>query len=377
MTIAVLFVDHADFLGGAEQSELELLRLLNGERFELILACPDGALAAAARAQGTRVISLDMRQVRGVKNFWSAPFKVFAGVRALVRIIRSEQIDIVHSNTMRASIYAALAAKWSGAKFVWHVHDLYRERLYVRVMASLADAILTNSRGAARLLPASVQPKTTVVYHGVQAAQFDPRAIDRDAIRAAWNVRRDQLLIGNVGWFAPWKGQRDFIEVCALIATRCPDACFVMVGAASDARYDEYARELCALGAAQLGDKLIWAGARRDVANVMSALDLLLHCAEREPFGRVLIEAMAMRVPVLAYRGGGPDEIVADGETGYLVPPRDTQSMADAALAILRDPERRRRMGESARARALGLYAPERNVHLVEDVYARLGAKHS
>ncbi len=375
MSIRILFVDHADFLGGAEQSELELLRLIDPNHFALALACPEGALANAARSQGTRVTALDLRQVRGAKNLASAPLKLLAGVRALAHIIRREQIDIVHSNTMRASLYAALAAKVSGTQLVWHVHDLYRERIYTRVIAWLADAILTNSQGAARLLPASAQHKTTVVYHGVQAAQFDPDAVDRNAIRAAWNVRPNQLLIGNVGWLAPWKGQCDFIEVCALIAQSCPTARFVMVGAASDARYAAYARELRALGDARLGDRLIWAGARRDVANVMAALDLLLHCAEREPFGRVLVEAMAMQVPVIAFRGGGPDEIVADGESGFLIAPHDTQAMADAALALLRNPERKLRMGQSARTRALEVFAPERNVHLIEDVYARLGAK--
>src|SRR5439155_25164639 len=84
MKLRILFLDHADFLGGAEQSELELLRLIDGERFELALACPEGALANAARAQRTRVNSIDLRQVRGAKNALSAPFRLIGGVRALV-----------------------------------------------------------------------------------------------------------------------------------------------------------------------------------------------------------------------------------------------------------------------------------------------------
>src|SRR5439155_7935545 len=88
--VRILFVDHADFLGGAEQSELELLRLIDGEPFELALACPEGALANAARAQGTRVITVDLQQVRGAKNALSAPFRLVRGVRALVRVLRHE-----------------------------------------------------------------------------------------------------------------------------------------------------------------------------------------------------------------------------------------------------------------------------------------------
>jgi glycosyltransferase involved in cell wall biosynthesis len=178
--------------------------------------------------------------------------------------------------------------------------------------------------------------------------------------------------VGNVGWLAPWKGQREFVEACALIAQTCPDARFVLVGAASDPRYEMYARELKIFAEEWLGDRLIWAGARPDIANVMAALDVLLHCAEREPFGRVLVEAAAMQVPVIAFRGGGPDEIVEDGQTGYLVEPHDVHAMARAATSVLANEQCRRAMGRAGRARALALFAPERNVHLIEDIYSRL-----
>ncbi|MCA1553696.1 MAG: glycosyltransferase, partial [Chloroflexi bacterium] len=327
----VLLVDHADFLGGAQQSELEVLRLADTQHFCVALACPEGELANAARAQGTRVLPLDLAQVRGMRNLPSAPYELAMGVRSLINTIRKHRSHVVHSNSMRASIYTSLAAKIARRKFVWHVHDLHRERTYVQFMSALADGIVANSRAALDLLPRSAQSKAVVAYPGLQINQFSPEAFDRNAIRAEFGIAPHELLVGNVGWLAPWKGQRAFIEAASLMAAQCPDTRFMIVGAASDMRYADYARELRQYGNRLLGEKLIWAGTRTDIARVMCALDLLLHCATREPFGRVLTEAMAMQVPIVAFRDGGPDEIVDDGVTGLLIAHGDTPALADAA----------------------------------------------
>lgn len=370
--VRVLFVDHADFLGGAEQSLLEVLRLVDTAKINAALACPDGALMREARSQGTRVFAVNLGQMRGRRNLMSVPFKLIRGVLQLTQIIRREKIDIVHSNTMRASIYSALAAHLSGAKFVWHVHDLYRSSPYLWLMSRLAHAILTNSQAAARLMPSIAQSKTTVIYHGVTMPNFAPSAPARENVRSELGVQSDELLIGNVGWVAPWKGQQEFIEVARLIARQCPQARFVLVGAASDERYAVYEQDLRALGARLLGDRLIFTGARSDVPAVLSALDLLLHCAKREPFGRVLVEAMATQVPVIAFSGGGPDEIIAHGATGLLVDAGDVAAMARAALELLAEPDRRLAMGVAGRERAASVFEPVINVRRIEDRYLSL-----
>ncbi len=369
MGARVLFVDHADFLGGAEQSLLELIKALDPTCFSITLACPPGVLLDTAHAHHIRLVPLDLRQVRGVKNLVSAPYKLVLGVSSLVRLIRSERIQIVHSNTMRASIYAALAARLSGAKFAWHVRDLHREGWYLRLMSRWADAIIANSRAVARTLPSFARPKVTVVYNGLNLKEFDPTQFDRKACRAELGLRREHFLIGNIGWLAPWKGQREFIGAAALVAAKCAQARFVIVGSTTDERYHTYAEELHTLARDLLGDRLSWAGARQPVQPVLASLDLLLHCAEREPFGRVLIEAMAMRVPVIAFADGGPDEIIADGETGRLIQPHDTTGMAEAAVRLFDEPSTREAMGKAARARVETLFDSGAIARQIEGIY--------
>ena len=177
------------------------------------------------------------------------------------------------------------------------------------------------------------------------------------------------MLVGAIGWLAPWKGQRAFIETAHAIAARCPRARFVIVGAVSDPRYQSYENELHALGDRLLGSRLIWAGERTPIQPVLAGLDLVLHCADQEPFGRVLIEAMAMQVPVIAFSGGGPDEIIDHGKTGILVPAAGTNDMAAAAVRLLADPDARQAMGSAARERARLHFDSVANVQQIEQVY--------
>ncbi len=368
----VLLVDHADFLGGAERSLVELARCVDPTHYAVICACPPGALMAEATRNGVPTVPLDLRQVRGRRNALLAPARLLAGVRSLRDIIRRERIAMVHSNTMRASVYAAPAARTTGVRFVWHVRDLHRERAYVQLMCRVADAIIVNAHAVARTIPARAQHKTTVIHNGVPLEAFDPDHFSGAELRAELGFARDTFVIGNVGWLAPWKGQREFIEAASLIAKECAAARFVIIGAASDPRYAEYERTMRGLARELLGDRLVWAGERAPIQPAMAALDLLMHCAQNEPFGRVIIEAMAMHVPVVAFRGGGVDEIIADTETGLLADPQDVRALASHACALLADPARRRAMGAAARARVAALFDARSTARQVEQVYDEL-----
>lgn len=368
----VLLVDHADFLGGAERSLVELARSVDRSRYTMICACPPGALADEAARSGVQTVPLDLRQVRGPRNALLAPARLASGVRSLREIITRERVAIVHSNTMRATIYAAPAARTAGAKFVWHVRDLHRERLYVQLMSRLADAIIVNARAVERTIPAHAQYKTTVIHNGVPLEAFDRERASGAALRTELGIARDALLIGNVGWLAPWKGQREFIEAASLITKQCDAARFVIIGAASDSRYAEYERTMRGLARELLGDRLVWAGQRIPIQPALAALDVIMHCAENEPFGRVIIEAMALRIPVVAFRGGGVDEIVADTETGLLADPHDVRALGSHACSLLNDEPRRRAMGTAARARVVALFDAKTTARKVEQVYDHL-----
>jgi glycosyltransferase involved in cell wall biosynthesis len=145
----------------------------------------------------------------------------------------------------------------------------------------------------------------------------------------------------------------------------------VVVGDASDFE-DLYYQEVKRLAASlNLSDKVVFAGYREDVFNLMSRMDIIAHTSiTPEPFGMVIIEAMACGKPVVASSaGGGPLEIVKDGETGFLVDPKDPEKMGDALMALLKAPKLRDKFGRAGRKRVESMFESDLNVREIEKIY--------
>ena len=348
-----MFVDHAPAMGGAEHSLLLLLKHLDRTRFQPLLACNPGPLAEAARACGVAVYQVPMPRLR---REWAAPWRLAGGVRALACLIRRERVDLVQCNVMRASFYAALAAQITGRPLVWHVRDILAPGAYVRWMARRSALVIAVSRAAARPLPKDALVE--VVSNGVDVAAYARQPEAGRSLRRAWGVPETCPLVGLVGRLEPWKGQADFMRAMALVSRFYPTARYALVGGTIFGGGDAYRNELEIL-ARELGlsECLVMAGQREDLPAVYSALDVLVHCSvEPEPFGRVMIEGMAAGLPLVAYDTGGASEIVLPGETGLLVPPRDTQALAKGVMALLADPAHARQLGKAGHRRAQQVY---------------------
>jgi glycosyltransferase involved in cell wall biosynthesis len=171
----------------------------------------------------------------------------------------------------------------------------------------------------------------------------------------------DAAVLGTVGRLQRWKRVELAIEALPLVLAQKPDARLEVLGDAGPGIDAGYPDELRAL-ASRLGleGAVRFRGHVDDVRSELRSLDVLVHCAEGEPFGLVLVEAMLESVPVVAPDSGGPREIVRDGVDGLLVDVTDHAHLAQAVLTLLRDPEERRRMGEAGRARALEHFTAER-----------------
>ncbi len=165
-------------------------------------------------------------------------------------------------------------------------------------------------------------------------------------------------MLGLVAQISPWKGQETAIEALRLLREQGVDADLLLVGealfVAASTRFDNerFLARLRALASeAGLEDRVHWLGEREDVPELVRALDVLLLPSWEEPFGRAVIEAMAMEVPVVATSVGGPAEIVEDGREGYLAPPRDARAWATAIRRVIDGPEGGAAMGRAGRAR--------------------------
>lgn len=362
----VLFVDHAEALGGAEHSLLLLLRHLDRSRFRPLLACNRGPLAEAATALDVPVILVEMPRIRGEAL---GPLRLLRGSQALARLIRRQQVDIVHSNVMRASFYAALAARLTGRPLVWHVRDIHppSERWYTRLMCRLATRVIAISQAVAAALPCP--HKVTIIYNGLDLEEYPPE-LERAVVRAELGLPLDAPVAGIVGRLQAWKGQERFLRAAAEVAKRLPQARFLVVGGAIFGDGEAYAAGLRHLATdLGLGERVIFTGHRQDLPRLLAALDVLVHCAEAEPFGRVLIEGMAARRPVVAFADGAVPEIVRHEETGLLVPPGDEPALAAAMVELLGDAQRRQRMGVAGRHRVEQHFTAAQTARAIEAIY--------
>lgn len=381
----VLYVNHTGEVSGAERSLLGLLEALPGDVHPLV-ATPPGALLEAVGRLGipTTVItgtagSLRLHPVHTPRTL--AELSVAA--LQVRRAARRHRAAVVHANSIRAGIVLGLA-RLSPAATVVHVRDVLPpspvSSATLRLIAATATTVLANSRYTAAAL-AAVAPaaRLEVVYNAVDLRRFDPERIDRGRARMdLGDAGRRGLLLGVVAQLSPWKGQDTAIEALRLLCEQGIDAHLLLIGSAKfvarSTRFDNRAyvaslRERIA--GAGLEDRVSWLGERQDVAELVRALDVLLLPSWEEPFGRALIEAMALGVPVVATDVGGPAEIVEDGREGFLVPPREPQAWARAIRCIAEDPTTAREMGEAGRRRVEQAFTVERHVRALLDVYAR------
>lgn len=346
----VLVLDHTAQLGGAELALARALSATDRSRAVVrVLLFSDGPLVGRLRAQGVpvRVVPLDERVVgtersavlTGPVGTLRTVGRAVPFVLRLAREIRASGAEVVHTTSLKADVLGLPAALLAGRPLVWHVHDLltaqYLGRPLAAVMRGLSvvgpSVVVVNSRATGATLPALVRPVVA------------PPGLAPEQVRRQQRPPHDgPPVVGIVGRISPTKGQDVFLRAAAIVARQRPEVRFRIVGSALFAE-QAFADGVGALvGSLGLTDRVELTGFVEDPAAAMDALDVVVHASPvAEPFGQVVVEAMARGVPVVATSGGGVDEIVLpDGvpALGRLVPPGDPAALADAVLATLADP---------------------------------------
>jgi glycosyltransferase involved in cell wall biosynthesis len=213
-----------------------------------------------------------------------------------------------------------------------------------------------------------------VVYDGLDLAAFQP-ARNAAEVRAELGLSADDEVVGVVGNIQEWKGQHVLVEALELLRDSHPRLHVLLVGGIhrSGAAYAERLKE--SARARGLEDRIHWTGPRPDVPDLLAAMDVLAHTSVRgEPFGRVIIEGMAVGKAVVATRAGGVPEFTNDGEDVVLVPPGDAGALATVLGRLLSDPRERARLERGARASA-ERFALSRHAAAMTDVFMRAAAR--
>ena len=380
----VLFVSHTGLVGGAEHALLDVLTHLPAG-VDPVVACPDGPLDGAIADAGIHrerlpPISATLR-LHPARTPLALVELARAG-RALRAAAQRSRPDVLHLNSTRAALMAA--ARRPGAPTVVWVHDSLGQgkanALVARAIAGTATRVVANSaHTASRFRAHAPGASVTVVHNGVDLARFDPARVSREEARARLGVAADGVALGMVAQITPWKGHDVAVEALARVRGEHPRTRLLIAGETKflgrSVRFDNRAflAELEArIAQAGLADAVTFLGERSDVPTVLRALDVLLVPSWEEPFGRVVIEAMAMGTPVVATTQGGPAEILDDGRTGRLVPPRRPELWARAIEELLVESAVREALARAA-SREVSRYALAACVDRLHDEY-RLAA---
>jgi glycosyltransferase involved in cell wall biosynthesis len=368
--LKVVFVGHTALLSGGE---IALVRLIAALDFDAhVILGEDGPLVARLRAAGATVEVLAMGvagqtlrrdRVRPALASAGAAYAAAAYALRLARRLRQLRPDLVHTNTLKAHLYAGVAGRLAGVPVVWHVRDRiaddYLPHAAVRLVHTAAKwlprAVITNSGSTRATLPHSTALRAVVVHDCVDMpAESEPRV-------------GEQLQLGIVGRLSPWKGQHVFLEA---FARACPgNERAIVVGAALFGE-DDYARSLVELvDRLGIADRVEFRGHVDDVAAEYATLDVLVHASTiPEPFGQVVLEGMAAGLPVIAADAGGPTELITDGVNGLLTAPGDIAAVAAQLTRLLGDPALRLHLATAAREHA-AQFSPQRTAAQVLGVY--------
>lgn len=355
-------------VGGAENHLKILLTGLSREKYDLEVAYFKTVGNSRAMNDDFAGLGLTVHDLKGGR-------RLDPGVLIrLRRLLDRGGFDLLHTHLFRADLYGAAAAAWRpGLKVINSVHnpeDFYAKgwvaALARRAAARQAGTIVI-SRAVGRHLTDCLnlpEEKQHLVYYGLDPGS--PTGLD---IRAQYGIPADAPVIGTVGRLAKQKGHVHLIRAMARVARQVPDVRLMIVGRDDQGLGQRLTVEAGKLG---LGNRVVLAGFREEIPDIMSAFDVFCLPSLWEGFGLVLLEAMAESRPVVATRAGSIPEVVEDDRTGILVEPGDERGLAEALISLLSDPQRAGEMGRAGRDRQAKVFSVASMIRSTEEFYDQL-----
>jgi glycosyltransferase involved in cell wall biosynthesis len=350
--------------GGQNQVLVTVLGLRALGHRTMLVAHPGGQLRARAK-EGLDLIPLAPRTEMDLGAAWR-----------LSRLLKRLQPDIVHAHDPHAVAMAALALSMStqlakpplvaSRRVDFHLRAGSLSRWKYRQV----DCFICASEAIRRMLVGDGVPaaRTVTVHEGIDVERVAraPRA----RLHEELFLPHQAPIVGNVAALVPHKGQRHLIAAAALVVRKVPDARFVIAGEGElRPTLERLIKEH------RLEKHVLLAGFRPDVLALHQAFDVFVMSSVTEGLGTSLLDAMAAARPIVATATGGIPEVVVDGETGILVPPRDDAAMAEAIVRLLKDGDLRRRMGSAGLARARETFSAERMLRQTLAVYQRVALR--
>lgn len=334
-----LLVSHTSDLYGAERSLYDLACGLKTRGICILVLCPDeGPLAQKLRHFGVPVIIFNLpRPKRALLSM--IRFFILWGptVLRLAQNLRTWNISVVYNNTIDG-LYAPFAARLVKVPCVWHIREVKLKnwrmrRFFVWLLNTFSSQIVFNSKATMRAYLTTPSLPWKVVYNGFEVPEAIPGETEKKV----------GVTVGFAGQMTPMKRPEHFLEVFAEAKKVAPNINALMAGDGPLLTHLE-----TRIKQLNLAESVKLLGYTNNIPKFLMNIDLLVLTSEQEAFGRILVEAMAFRRPVIASRVDGIPEIVQDGICGYLVEPEDIPGFAGKIAKLAQDPELRTKMGQAA-----------------------------
>tara|TARA_R110000787_G_scaffold73084_3_gene162803 strand:- start:4149 stop:5321 length:1173 start_codon:yes stop_codon:yes gene_type:complete len=384
--IKLLLLSHDADLAGAERCLLDLVTKLDRSKFEPVVLVPwEGPLVDQLKQANVRyLIRCTIKHWIPYRNSanWFYPFTYPIGLRArlwsLLQLIEAENIDLVYTNTVTV-LEGAIAARRAGIPHIWHIHEptsgnpdivsFLPARWVSRLCMALSSRIILPSHALARRLYAGAKSGVDVVHNGVDPGKFT-RGIGEN-VRNEFAISPTSPIVTLIGISSARKDPITFVLAAQIVAQKHPNAYFLIAGKFADDGLRKQTLQL--IQELNLTPRILLLGFFDRLEDLLAATTVHVSTSTQESFGLTLTEAMAAGKPVVATHCGGPEEVVADGLTGFVVAPKSPDAVANAILTLLDDSDAAQRFGEAGRQRVHELFTTEtyaeRVGNIITEVY--------
>lgn len=289
---------------------------------------------------------------------------------SISHLIKKYQIDLIYSNGLPV-IDGAISARRSKIPHIWHIHESARNNsdlkkflpasLIEKLVEHLSSHVIVNSNFLRHQF-SNANYSPSVVFNGVQAYETVPQ---KNSIRKELGASNNTLLITSIGTINPRKNQKMLISVATDILKNLPNTLFLIIGGEVAHYADDFRKEI---HDKNLEESFFILGERNDIPDLLRQTDLLLHTANQETFGRVIVEAMMTETPVVSTDCGGPSEIIENNRTGFIVEVNDSFDMARKAITILTNKPLSEKLGRAGKERAHRQFGIDRYANRIQTI---------
>lgn len=383
------FNDIGQEVGGAEKSFRFLIERIDKNRFNAIFVClSEGSLVDNLRKAGIevniirankKVISITRSQLL-YNPISLLIFIIFClpVIKNLIGLINDKNINIVHTNSLKAHVLGGIAAKLAKKHLIWHIRELLLNRFSLKLLIllsrTLPDRIIVICSKHRELFVNYIRKdKIVTIHNGIDVDSINEN-VDKQKIRQEFSLNQDAPLIGLVSRLIYAKGHVYFLKAAKQVKRFYPGVKFLIVGdVQGNKRYKQKLLKL--VNNLGLSNDVIFTGWREDIQNVMVSLDILAVPSldvGLEGESRVILEAMAAAKPVVTTKVGGNPELIQEGQTGILIPPCDIGSLAFAICTLLKNPVKLKKMGIEGQKRIRQYFSLQANVKATQEVYLEI-----